>query len=148
MLFPENMGEYLSIDEVALPKGELYTFITNKKGKGKKGTIVASIGGTKSQDIINVLEKLPLELRKKVKEVTLDMAKNIEFAVKMSFPEAYFVTDRFHVVKLVMESLQHIRIKYRWEELDKENEAIIQAKNKGLNTNRLYCLMEILQNNY
>jgi len=132
MLFPENMGEYLSIDEVALSKGELYTFITNKKGKGKKGTIVASIRGTKSQDIIDVLEKLPIELRKKVKEVTLDMAKNIEFAVRMSFPEAYFVTDRFHVVKLVMESLQHIRIKYRWEELDKENKAIIEAKEQKI----------------
>jgi len=132
MLFPENLGAYLSIDEVALSKGELYTFLTNKKGKGKKGTLVASVKGTKSQDIINVLEKLPIEQRKKVKEITLDMAKNIESAVRISFPEAYLVTDRFHVVKLVMESLQHLRIKYRWKELDKENESIIHAKKQGI----------------
>ena len=37
MLFPENIGENLSIDEVSLSQGELYTFVTNKKGKGKKG---------------------------------------------------------------------------------------------------------------
>ncbi len=58
------------------------------------------------------------------------MAKNMELAVKMSFPKAYLVTDRFHVVKLAMESLQHIKIKQRWEELDKENKAIEQAKKK------------------
>ena len=67
------MGEYLSIDEVSLSQGELYTFVTNKNGKGKKGTLVASIKGTKSKDIVNILGKLPLELRRKVKEVTLDI---------------------------------------------------------------------------
>jgi len=128
MLFSENLSDYISIDEVALSKGELYTFITSKKGKGKKGTLIASIKGTKSQDIINILEKIPLEERKRVKEITLDMAKNMEFAVKMTFPNAYLVTDRFHVVKLAMESLQHMRIKLRWDELDKENKAIIKAK--------------------
>lgn len=131
MLFPENMGEYLSIDEVSLSKGELYTFVTNKNGRGKKGTLVASIKGTLSKDIIKVLEKLPLSTRKLVKEVTLDMAKNMESAVKYCFPCADLVTDRFHVVKLAIDALQHIRIKHRWEELDKENEAIQEAKKQG-----------------
>lgn len=131
MIFPENLGEYLSLDEVALSQGELYTFLTNKKGKGKKGTLVACIKGTLSKDIIAVIERLPLEARKKVKEVTLDMAKNMEAAVKQSFPYSLVTTDRFHVVKLAMEALQHIRIKHRWEELDKENNAIEEAKKQG-----------------
>ena len=132
MLFPSNISEYISIDEVSLSKGELYTFVTNKKGKSKQGTIIACIKGTRSEDIINVLEKLPLELRGKVKEITLDMAKNMEFSVKMTFPKATLVTDRFHVVKLAMESLQHLRIKQRWIELDKENKAILEAKKEGV----------------
>ena len=131
MLFPENISEYLSIDEVSLSKGELYTFVTNKKGKSKQGTMVACIKGTRSQDIINVLEKLPLESRNQVKEITLDMAKNMEASVKIAFPKATLVTDRFHVVKLAMESLQHLRIKERWKELDKENKAILEAKKEG-----------------
>ncbi len=131
MLFPSNIGEYLSIDEVSLSKGELYTFVTNKKGKSKQGTLVASIKGTRSEDIITVLEKLPLESRNSVKEITLDMAKNMESSVKMAFPKATLVTDRFHVVKLAMESLQHLRIKQRWIELDKENKAILEAKKEG-----------------
>lgn len=131
MLFPDNISDYLSIDEVSLSKGELYTFVTNKKGKSKQGTMVACIKGTRSEDIIKILEKLPLESRKQVKEITLDMAKNMESSVKIAFPEATLVTDRFHVVKLAMESLQHLRIKQRWIELDKENKAIEQARKEG-----------------
>jgi len=132
MLFPENIGEDLSIDEVSLSQGDLFTFITNKKGRAKKGTLVASIKGTLTSDIIQVIEKLPLSSRESVKEVTLDMAKNMESAVKTGFPCADLVTDRFHVVKLVIDALQHVRIKHRWEELDKENKAIEKAKKQGV----------------
>ena len=95
------MTEYLSIDQVSLSKGELYTFVTAKQGKAKQGTIIACIKGTRSQDITQVLEKIPLEIRKKVKEVTLDMAKNIEAAVRLAFPEAQLVTDRFRVTLIL-----------------------------------------------
>ena len=132
MIYPENIGEHLSIDEVSLSKGELYTFVTNKSGRGKKRTIVASIKGTKSQDIIEIINKIPLEKRKLVKEITLDMANNMQLASKTCFPESYLVTDRFHVVKLVMEALQHLRVKYRWEEIEKENQAIKTAKEQGI----------------
>ena len=66
LLFPENLGPYLSIDEVSLSQGELYTFITNKAGKGKKGTLVASIKGTASKDIIEAASKLNLDKRLEV----------------------------------------------------------------------------------
>ena len=132
MLFPENIGSHLSIDEVSLSKGELYTFVTNKQGRGKKSSLIACIKGTLSRDILYVLEKIPLDLRKNVREVTLDMAKNIESATKLAFPESKLVTDRFHVVKLATEALQHIRIKLRWDELDIENKAILKAKENGV----------------
>ena len=132
LVFPKNIGAYLSIDELSLSKGELYTFVTNKQGKGKEGTIVAMIKGTLTRDIVSVLNKIPLSLRKTVKEITLDMANNMESASKQSFPSAQLVTDRFHVVKLAIEALQHIRINYRWQELDKENLAIEECKRKGI----------------
>jgi len=40
LLYPENIGENLSIDKTALSYDELYTIITNKKAKGKTGSIV------------------------------------------------------------------------------------------------------------
>jgi transposase len=132
LLFEENMGAYLSIDEVSLSKGELYTFLTNKSGKGKKGTLVACIKGTLSKDIIEVLEKISIEKRSQVKEVTLDMAKNMEAAMKKVFTNAKLVTDRFHVVRLAMEALQHIRVNLKWKEMDKENEAVKAAKEKNM----------------
>ena len=42
LLFPENLGEYLSIDETSLSQGELYTVLTNKAAKGRKGALVVS----------------------------------------------------------------------------------------------------------
>jgi transposase len=132
LIYPENSGENLSIDEVSLSKGEIYTFVTNKKGKGKKKTLVAVIKGTKSQDIIDVLERIPLEKRQLVKEITLDMANNMQLASRVSFPKSYLVTDRFHVVKLVLDALQHLRVKYRWEEIEKENQALKTAKEQNI----------------
>jgi transposase len=132
LIYPQNIGKNLSIDELSLSKGEIYTFATNKEGKGKKKSLVAVIKGTKSQDIIDVICKIPLEDRKKVKSITLDMANNMGAAARMCFPESDLVIDRFHVVKLVTEALQHLRIKLRWEEIEKENEAIKKAKEQKM----------------
>lgn len=125
------MSPFLSIDEVSLSKGELYTFVTSKAGKGRKKTIVAMIASTESSKINEVLEKMPLSARLEVVEITLDMAGNMASAARSSFPNASIVTDRFHVVKLILDALQHVRIKYRWEAIDKENEAIKNAKQTG-----------------
>ena len=118
----------MSLDEVSLSKGELYTFLTNKEGKGKKGSLVSCTNSTLSQDIITTIKRIPQQARDKVKEVTVDMARNMEAAIKECFPNAQIVIDRFHVVKLVLDALQHIRIGYRWEAIEAENKAIEKAK--------------------
>jgi transposase len=128
MLFTKNVSAYLSIDETALSNGELYTIVTNKGAKGRKGAIVAMIKGTVAEDIISVLKKIPERLRKKVQEVTMDMAANMQLAIRRCFTNAHRVIDRFHVQKLAYDAVQECRIKYRWEALDAENEAIKQAK--------------------
>lgn len=132
MLFPKNIGSHLSLDETAFSNGDLYTILTNKKAKGKKGAIIAMVKGTKAETVIKILRKIPLKQRKKVEEVTLDMAGNMGLIVKKSFPNATQVIDRFHVQKLALDALQEIRIKHRWEALDTENDAIENARNKSL----------------
>jgi hypothetical protein len=47
------------------------------------------------------------------------MANKIQLTSKF-FSESYLITDRFHI-KLVMEALQHLRIKYRWAEIEKSD---------------------------
>ena len=118
----------MSIDATSLSNGELYTILTNKAAKGKKGAIVAMIAGTKADAVIAIIEKIPLKARNQVTEITLDMAANMELIAKKCFPNATRVTDRFHVQKLATEALQEIRIKYRWQAIDQENEAIEIAK--------------------
>ena len=59
------------------------------------------------------------------------MAPNMKLIAKTCFTRAVQVIDRFHVQKLASEAIQEIRIKYRWEAIDIENELILEAKRKG-----------------
>ena len=130
ILFPENIGEYLSLDETSLSNGELYTILTNKAGKGKKGTLIAMAEGTRSENIIKILNKIPVKQRNAVKEVTIDMANSMHKIVKSCFTNASRVIDRFHVQKLAYDALQEIRIKHRWDAI---NEATNDMENAKLN---------------
>lgn len=132
LLYPENTGRYLSIDETSLSNGELYTIVTNKAAKGRKGSLVAMVKGTKASSIIEVLRKIPKRIRDRVREVTLDMAANMGLIVSRCFPKASKVIDRFHVQKLAYDAVQEVRIKYRWEALDQENQAIEMARRDSL----------------
>ena len=131
LLFPDNIGPYLSIDETSLANGELYTILTNKAAKGKQGAIVAIVEGTKAEEVITVIKRIAENERKKVKEVTLDMAANMELIAKTCFPKAQLVTDRFHVQRLALDAVQEMRVKLRWEAIDAENDGYEEAKKKG-----------------
>jgi transposase len=74
--------KHLSLDETAFFNCNLYTILTKKKAKGKKSALVAMVKGIKADAVIKILHKIPLKQRKKVKEVTLDMAGNMGLIVK------------------------------------------------------------------
>jgi transposase len=95
----------------------------------------------KHEKIIEVLLKLPQRIRDRVEEITLDMAPSMNVIAKRCFPKATIVTDRFHVQQLASEAVQEIRIKHRWDAIDKENEEMEQAKK-----NRKSYHPEILEN--
>ena len=130
MLFEQNIGPQLSIDETAFSSGELYTIVTNKSAKGRKGSLVAMMKGTQSDYLIDILKKIPKRLRVKVEEVTVDMAGSLNRVVDKCFPRASKVIDRFHVQQLAFDGVQEVRIKYRWEAMEEENQAVEQAKKR------------------
>ena len=132
ILFPDNIGSRLSIDETALTNGELYTVVTNKAGKGRKGSLVAMIEGTAADKVIEVLDKIPQQKRNSVEEITLDMANSMRKIVCTCFPKANRVIDRFHVQKLAYDALQEIRIAHRWDAINEETNAIENAKADGI----------------
>lgn len=131
MLFEKNMGPYVGMDETALSSGELYTILINKEAKGRKGTIIAMIKGTSVEKVSQAILKLSRRRRFQVREITLDMAPNMARIARLCFPAAKLVIDRFHVQKLAFEAVQEMRIKARWEALDKEMVEITYAKASG-----------------
>lgn len=131
VVFPENIGESICIDEVALSQGELYTVVTNASARCQKGSLIAMVEGTRSEDVSNLLKHIPLKKRNMVKEVTLDLARNMELIAANSFPNASLVSDRFHVQQLSTEALQEMRIKYRWKAIEIENHLVQKARDLG-----------------
>lgn len=126
------MGAYIGIDETSLSNGELYTVIINKEAHGRKGSIIALIHGTKVETVCKVLLRMSRKRRFQVREITLDMASNMELIAKTCFPAAKRVIDRFHVQKLAYDAVQEMRIKARWEALDRETIEVHLAKAKGM----------------
>lgn len=121
ILFEKNIGAYVGIDEVSLSQGELYTILINKERIGRSGSIIAIIKGTDVKIVTSVLLRLSRRRRFQVREITLDMAPNMEQIARVCFPVARRVTDRFHVQKLAYEAVQEMRVKARWEALDEES---------------------------
>lgn len=132
LLFPENMGKNLSIDETCLSSGEVYTFLTNKQGHGGPGTMVAVIHGTKAETVIAVLEMISSLKRKEVEEITLDLSSSMMLIARTVFPKARITNDRFHVQKLYYDALDELRISLRWMARDLENEEIRQCREEGM----------------
>lgn len=89
---------------------------------------MAILKGTHSEAIIPLLERIPAYLRKRVQEITLDLAGSMSVIVKRCFPHAQMVIDRFHVQQLATDALQEIRIQHRWQAIEADNQAMDQAR--------------------
>jgi transposase len=131
LVYPENIGSHVCIDETSLSKGELYTFVSNADARTQKGALISLTAGVKSDDISETLRKIPIDQRLQVTAVSVDMANNMEKVARDNFPNASIVTDRFHVAQLVGEAVQEIRIRERWTAIEEENKAIAHSKETG-----------------
>lgn len=131
LLFPDNIGPRLAIDESSLSNGELYTFVTNRNAGTRECSLVAVVAGTKSEDVISVLKRIDGERRNSVEEVTLDLSDSMRKIVRTVFPKASRVIDRFHVQKLACDAVQELRIKHRWNAIQQSNDEMEEARLNG-----------------
>lgn len=131
LLFEENLGPHLAIDESSLSNGELYTFVTNRDAGTRQRSLVAVVAGTKSEYVISVLEKIDADRRGIVEEVTLDLSDSMRKIVRRAFPNACRVIDRFHIQKLACEAVQELRIRHRWDAIQESNDEMENAKLDG-----------------
>ena len=136
MLFPNNFGADMSLDETCLSNGEVYTILTSKAAHGGKGALAAMVRGVASDTVSGILKKVPRELRRRVKTVTTDLSSAMMLTVKTVFPKAMLINDRFHVQQLVTDAIDQMRIGFRWEVLAEENKAIREhrARRKAAHT--------------
>lgn len=128
LVYPENFGERMSIDEVALSKGELYTVLTNKDKRGRKGALAALIKGTKNEVVTKALERVPIEKKMVIREITADLANSMDWICRTNFMNATLTADRFHVQQLFSEGVQEVRIELRREAMNEENAMTLRAK--------------------
>lgn len=128
LLFADNIGTRLAIDESSLSNGELYTFVTNRDAHTRERSLVAVIAGTKSEDVIAVLQRIDEDKRYAVEEVTLDLSDSMHKIVRTAFPKAGRVIDRFHIQKLACDAVQELRIKHRWAAIQQANDEMEEAK--------------------
>lgn len=131
LVFPENVGPKVAIDESSLSDGELYTFVTNRDRRCGEGCLIAVVAGTKAEDVIAALELIDEGRRKCVEEVTLDLSDSMRKIVSGAFPRAKRVIDRFHIQKLACEAVQQMRIEHRWDAIQESNDEMEAAKLEG-----------------
>ncbi len=127
LLFSDNIGPRLAIDESSLSNGELYTFVTNRDARTRERSLVAVVAGTKSEDVTAVLLRIDEEKRNAVEEVTLDLSDSMRKIVRTAFPKAGRVIDRFHIRKLACDAVQELRIKHRWDAIQQANDEMEEA---------------------
>ena len=136
MLFPNNFGKDMSLDETCLSNGEVYTVLTNKAAHGGKGALAAMVRGVASDTVSAILKMVPREIRRKVETVTTDLSSAMMLTVRTAFPKAKLINDRFHVQQLMTDAIDQMRIAFRWVVIEEENKAIKEhrAKRKAVHT--------------
>lgn len=131
LVFPENIGESICIDETAPSNGELYTIVSNRASHGGKGTIIAIVKGVAATNVIGALMRMDERSRCKVREITMDMSNSMHLIARRCFPNAMRTIDRFHIQKLACDALQEMRIAHRWDAIQEDTEAREEAKIMG-----------------
>ena len=118
VLKPENFGKRMCIDDKNL--GDYgFTILSNLE----TGKIAAMIETRKSKIITEVLSQhVPQSTLNTVKVLTKDLAYNYEQVKSDNFWYATGVADKFHVIKLGLQAISDLRVKYRQEELTRRRE--------------------------
>ena len=101
-------------DETSL-QDDMFTFLTNKDGHCRQGSLIAAVRGTKAEEVLTILLQIPEKERLRVKEVTADLSDTMAVIVHTAFPNAILTLDCFHIMKRCIDGVEEIRLRYRRE---------------------------------
>jgi len=131
----------ISIDEIAQHKGHKdFKTVVSDLDQGK---LIEVINGHNQEIITQTLMEQPLDIRKIVEEVSIDMWGGFASIIPQIFPNAVIVTDRFHVVKPLLNELKIIvnQVGIR----GRNNLKLILTNKQDLNQQELAELEQLLQ---
>ncbi len=113
----ENMGSDMCIDEKMIGE-EFYTIISNRK----TGKLAFMANTTNSKDLLLASKPLKAQL-KQVQIINRDLAGNYRKFCNLAMPLAEQTGDKFHVIKLLLDASQSVRIKQKSEMLSDKRQA-------------------------
>lgn len=110
-------------DNINYPKAELPSCIAIDEFKGNAGgekfqcnladpvkhKIIDILPNRDSEDLYKHFLEYPYEKRAKVKKITMDLSTLFRSVAKKIFPEAKIIADKFHVIRVVINSLENTR---------------------------------------
>lgn len=110
-------------DNINYPKAKLPSCIAIDEFKGNAGDekfqcnlsdpvkhkIIDILPSRNSEDLCKHFLEYPYEERAKVKKVVMDLSTLFRSVAKQLFPEAKIIADKFHVIRVVINSLENVR---------------------------------------
>ena len=110
-------------DNINYPKAELPSCIAIDEFKGNAGgekfqcnlsdsvkhKIIDILPNRDSEDLYKHFLEYPYEKRAKIKKVVMDLSTLFRSVAKKIFPEAKIIADKFHVIRVVTNSLENVR---------------------------------------
>lgn len=118
-----NLWKILNLDEKVIQSWKVFTILSNPK----ENNMASVVPWTKWKEIsVYMKENFSEESRNRVKEVVTDMSPSMECIVKNVFKNAVLTTDRFHVMKNILDDLlaikSRLKTKIKWEVLKQQKE--------------------------
>ena len=109
--------KHIGIDEFASKKGHVYKTIVVNLETGQ----IVYVGEGKGADALDGFWKKLRKSGARIESVASDLSAAYISAVRENIPDAVYVFDHFHVVKLINEALDKVRKRIVREERAKEN---------------------------
>ena len=118
---------------------QVYTIISNSTDKKEIGMYP----WLKANEVTSFFtKKLPWFWRNSIEEVSADMSPTIESIVEKLFPNARIVTDRFHVMKKLLEDIRAVRSRAKTmikKRIFDEEKIYLAKKNQEFKTSKEWC---------
>ena len=104
-LFSYKKLRYISIDEIAIKRGHKYMTIFTDISTGM---IIHAVEG-RTEEALRLFLKQLSKKAKRLRGICIDMSATYAKAIKMHLPHVPIIFDRFHVTKLLNDTIDKIR---------------------------------------